>query len=39
LSELNFLGGRNATAGDGFVDCFPTAALAALLKTNWVCRN
>ena len=35
LGELNALGGRRAAAaGDGFVDGFPTAALAALLKTK-----
>jgi len=34
LSELDALGHRNATAGDGFVDVFPTAALAALLKAK-----
>jgi hypothetical protein len=35
LSELNALGFRHATAaGDGLVDAFPTAALAALLKTK-----
>jgi hypothetical protein len=32
LAELNALGTRKGTAsGDGFVDGFPTAALAALL--------
>jgi hypothetical protein len=47
LGGLNKLGGRKAVAaGDGFVDGFPTAALAALLqaklaqpvlsKTDWV---
>ena len=35
LTELNTLGGRKAIpAGDGFVDSFPTAALAALLKAK-----
>ena len=35
LVELNVLGARkSAAAGDGFVACFPTAALAALLKTK-----
>src|SRR5664279_2503083 len=35
LGELNTLGARKgAAAGDGFVDAFPTAALAALLKTK-----
>src|SRR5476651_1753046 len=35
LGELNMLGLRKAVAGgDGFVDAFPTAALAALLKTK-----
>jgi hypothetical protein len=34
LSVLDALGHRNATAGDGFVDVFPTAALAALLKAK-----
>jgi len=35
LIELNALGARKlAAAGDGFVACFPTAALAALLKTK-----
>src|ERR1700720_3968748 len=35
LGELNALGFRHATAaGDGLVDAFPTAALAALLKTK-----
>src|SRR6202790_2044707 len=35
LAELNALGARKLTAaGDGFVDGFPTAALAALLKTK-----
>ena len=35
LGELNALGGRrSAAAGDGFVDGFPTAGLAALLKTR-----
>jgi hypothetical protein len=35
LGELNALGARRATAaGDGFVDGFPTAALAELLKTK-----
>lgn len=35
LGELNALGARRATAaGDGFVDGFPTAALAGLLKTK-----
>src|ERR1700674_4545456 len=35
LRELNALGARRATAaGDGFVDGFPTAALAELLKTK-----
>ena len=35
LVELNALGARkSAAAGDGFVACFPTAALAALLKTK-----
>jgi hypothetical protein len=35
LGELNTLGLRKAAAaGDGFVDAFPTAALAELLKTK-----
>jgi hypothetical protein len=35
LVELNALGARKAVAaGDGFVACFPTAALAAQLKTR-----
>ena len=35
LSELNRLGGRKGIpAGDGFVDGFPTAPLAALLKAK-----
>jgi hypothetical protein len=35
LGELNFLGARNAIgAGDGFVDRFPIAGLAALLKAK-----
>src|SRR5664279_4859593 len=35
LGELNALGARKTiAAGDGFVDAFPTAALAALLKTK-----
>lgn len=35
LVELNALGARKAVvAGDGFVACFPTAALAALLKAR-----
>ena len=35
LAELNALGARKtAAAGDGFVDGFPTAALAALLKAR-----
>ena len=35
LGELNALGFRHATAaGDGLVDAFPTAALAAQLKTK-----
>ena len=35
LGELNTLGARKgAAAGDGFVDAFPTAALAALIKTK-----
>ena len=35
LAELDTLGARKgAAAGDGFVDAFPTAALAALLKTK-----
>jgi hypothetical protein len=35
LVELNALGARKAiAAGDGFVDGFPTAALAELLKTK-----
>src|SRR3954470_2168544 len=35
LSELNLLGERKAiTAGDGFVEGFPTAALARLLKAK-----
>jgi Domain of unknown function (DUF309) len=35
LGELNTLGARKtAAAGAGFVDAFPTAALAALLKTK-----
>jgi hypothetical protein len=37
LGELNALGARKVTAqGDGFVDGFPTAALAALLKAKLV---
>src|SRR5258705_13887987 len=32
LSELDTLGRNAITAGAGFVDAFPTAALAALLK-------
>jgi Domain of unknown function (DUF309) len=47
LEELNALGARKgAASGDGFVDCFPTATLAALLgaklaaptlsKADWV---
>jgi hypothetical protein len=35
LDELSRLGGRKALpAGDGFVDGFPTAPLAALLKVK-----
>ena len=35
LGELNALGFRHPTAaGDGLVDAFPTAALAALLKAK-----
>ena len=35
LGELNALGGRRTAAGgDGFVDGFPTTALAELLKTK-----
>jgi predicted metal-dependent hydrolase len=35
LAGLDTLGARKtAAAGDGFVDAFPTAALAALLKTK-----
>ena len=35
LAELDSLGARKGVAaGDGFVDAFPTAALAALLKTK-----
>src|SRR5476651_1418396 len=35
LGELNTLGARKtATTGGGFVDAFPTVALAALLKTK-----
>jgi Domain of unknown function (DUF309) len=35
LGELNTLGVRKATAaGDGFVDAFPTAALAVLLEAK-----
>ena len=35
LAELDSLGARKgAAAGDGFVDAFPTAALAALIKTK-----
>jgi len=35
LAEVNALGVRQATAaGDGFADSFPTAALAALLRTK-----
>jgi hypothetical protein len=35
LKELNALDARKATAsGDGFVDCFPTNALAARLKAK-----
>jgi hypothetical protein len=33
LVELNALGVRRA-AGDGFADCFPAAALAALIKAK-----
>ena len=33
LGELDALGMRNA-GGDGFVDCFPVAALAALIKSK-----
>jgi DUF309 family protein family protein len=46
LGELNMLDGRKAIAGDGFVDGFPRAALAARLqarlgqpalsRTDWV---
>jgi len=37
LGELNALGARKVTAqGDGFVDGFPTAALAVLLKAKLV---
>lgn len=35
LAELDILGARKGAAvGDGFVDAFPTAALAALIKTK-----
>src|SRR6266481_8323883 len=35
LAELDALGARKgAAAGDGFVDAFPTAALAAMLKVK-----
>jgi len=34
LSELDTLGRNAMVAGDGFVDAFPTAALAALLKAK-----
>src|SRR5712671_1263248 len=34
LSELDTLGRNAITAGAGFVDAFPTAALAALLKAK-----
>src|SRR5712671_4281763 len=34
LSELDTLGRNAMTAGAGFVDAFPTAALAALLKAK-----
>jgi hypothetical protein len=34
LGELDALGHRHATAGDGLVHAFPTAALAALLKAK-----
>jgi hypothetical protein len=35
LGELNALGHRSlAASGDGFVDVFPTAALAELLKAK-----
>jgi len=33
LVELNALGVRGA-AGDGFADCFPAAALAAVIKAK-----
>ena len=33
LGELEALGMRNAS-GDGFADCFPVAALAALIKAK-----
>ena len=33
LGELDALGMRNAS-GDGFADCFPVAALAALIKAK-----
>jgi hypothetical protein len=40
LKELNALGVRKAiAAGDGFVDGFPTAALAALLKVKLALPN
>jgi hypothetical protein len=40
LKELNTLGIRKAVAaGDGFVDGFPTAALAALLKARLALPN
>jgi hypothetical protein len=40
LKELNTLGVRKAAAGgDGFVDGFPTAALAALLKARLALPN
>jgi hypothetical protein len=34
LAELNALGLRKATAGDGFADGFPTDALVAVLKAR-----
>jgi Domain of unknown function (DUF309) len=34
LQELDVLSARRATAGDGFADRFPTAALAAVLKAK-----
>jgi hypothetical protein len=34
LQELDLLSARRASAGDGFADRFPTAALAAVLKAK-----